>query len=408
MFRDPVLRRSVDDEGERMHQGEQAYGPQSPAQTHGRPHHSPTTAPLPAHPPNFHPHQHHRPPPSPSTTELPPISTALYSRDTAASKYYDPTSDHGERSLGRDTARYDPQYPPQVRLPTLPAASHAHRPHHHGTFYMQGCEANPRLQQTRDPHVYPDARPAHSPYEKPYHSPIANAYAHQSPLQRPHSQHQHAGGMEAMSHSPVSPSVYQSMNRGAVQPPPTTYARRPSIKDEVCELMPLIPHSMLTTPQAPPPTRADPMSLSSIMSAGNDNDPPAKAQPLPSLHPALSKPSNPFVKQEPMHSPAPADLAPQENGVHHRGPYEPLQPVGIADAPQHFAPPRELPVPDEAEIEAALAHIETKQMGDLDGSAPFEHEEWRQHSLKRGLEVISGETAKRKVCVRLRVCPEPC
>jgi DNA helicase INO80 len=124
MFRDPVLRRSVDDEGERMHQGEQAYGAHSPEQGHHRPHHSPTTAPLPAHHQNFHPHQHHRPPTSPSTTELPPISTALYSRDSAASKYYDPTSDHGERSLGRDTARYDNQYPPQVR----PSALYITRP----------------------------------------------------------------------------------------------------------------------------------------------------------------------------------------------------------------------------------------------------------------------------------------
>jgi DNA helicase INO80 len=99
---------------------------------------------------------------------------------------------------------------------------------------MQGCEANPRLQQTREPHAYQDTRQAHSPFEKTYQSPITNSYAHQSPLQRPHSQHQHAGGMEAMSHSPVSPSVYQSM-RGAVQPPTTNYARRSSMKDEVRE-----------------------------------------------------------------------------------------------------------------------------------------------------------------------------
>jgi DNA helicase INO80 len=46
------------------------------------------------------------------TTELPPISTALYSRDT--SRYYDPTSDNGDRGLGRETARYDNHYPPQV------------------------------------------------------------------------------------------------------------------------------------------------------------------------------------------------------------------------------------------------------------------------------------------------------
>lgn len=100
-----------------MHQGEQAYrGPQSPTQTLARPQLSPTTTT--AHPLHYPPplHQHHRPPPSPTTAaDLPPISTALYSRDQPASKYYDPTSDYGDRAIGRDSARYDPAYPPQVR-----------------------------------------------------------------------------------------------------------------------------------------------------------------------------------------------------------------------------------------------------------------------------------------------------
>lgn len=214
-----------------MHQGEQAY---SPAQTHGRTHHSPSTAPLPVHPQPYPPHQHHT---APASTELPPISTALYSRDTTASKYYDPTSDHGDHGVARDTARFDNHYPPQVRTLSTPSPILSPlRPPHHNTFYMQGCGANPELHQTREPHAYPESRPAHSPYEKPHHSPIATAYTHHSPLQRPHSQHQHAGGMEAMSHSPVSPSAYSSMNRGAVQPPSMAYARRPSMKDEVREL----------------------------------------------------------------------------------------------------------------------------------------------------------------------------
>jgi DNA helicase INO80 len=276
---------------------------------------------------------------------------------------------------------------------------------------MQGYGANPQLQQTRDPHAYPDPRTAHSPYEKVYHSPITAAYAHQSPLQRPRSQHQHTGGMEAMSHSPVSPTVYQSMNRGAVQPPPPNYARRPSIKDEVSDCKPSAHHcSTLTILQAPPPTRADPMSLSSIMSSGADSEPPAKAHQLPSLNSDLHRASIPppnalFVKQEPMPSPAPADLAPHGNGVLHRAPYEPLQSVAMQHPPHHLAPPRELPVPDEAEIEAALAHIETKQMNDLDSlGAPFEQDEWKQRTLKRGLDVISGETVKRKVRSKSRLC----
>ncbi|KAJ4367070.1 putative DNA helicase ino80 [Neocucurbitaria cava] len=326
------------------HQGEPppAYH-RSPTQT-GQPyqHHSPAApAPLPLHHANnFHPHQHHRPPTSPPSTELPPISTALYSRDT--SRYYDPTSDNGERSVGRDPARYDNHYPPQ----------------------------------TRDPQANPDTRPPQSPYEKAYQSPVTSSYPHHSPLHRPLSQHRHTGAMEAMSHSPVSPSVYQSLNRGAVQPPPN-YARRPSIKDE-----------------APPPTRADPMSLSSIMSSGVDNDPPPKSQQLPSLNAdsyQLSKPPpNPlFVKQE-------ADLPPQGNGYPPRGAYESMPPVSSLQPALQFTT-REIPVPDEAEVEAALAHIETKQMTEVEEPGnPQEHEEYKQRNQKRALEVANADNSKRK------------
>jgi DNA helicase INO80 len=114
------LRRSVDEE-ERRHQGQEQ--PQSPNQTHGRaPHPHSTTSANSIYPPHSH-----RAPPSPRITELPPISTALYSRDSAASKYYDPTTDHGDRDrdrdreLGQDTTRYDTHYhthyPAQVRHP---------------------------------------------------------------------------------------------------------------------------------------------------------------------------------------------------------------------------------------------------------------------------------------------------
>jgi DNA helicase INO80 len=133
MFRDP-LRRSVDEEEERrrglLPQGETYQGLQSPTmQTPGPHHQSPTTAPV-HH--AYHPHQHHRPPTSPGTTELPPISTALYSRDSAASKYYDPTSDYGDGNVGRDTTRYEQSYHPQVRNSCLDLTSpHQHHHHHH-------------------------------------------------------------------------------------------------------------------------------------------------------------------------------------------------------------------------------------------------------------------------------------
>ncbi|KAL6708133.1 putative DNA helicase ino80 [Coniothyrium glycines] len=358
MFRDPVLRRSVDDgEDARERMSGQGEPPQdyhrSPTQT-GQPyqHRSPTTpAPLPHqhhHPNNHNAHQHHRPPASPGATELPPISTAIYSRDS--SRYYDPTQDNGDRGLARDPARYDNHYPPQ------PA---------------------------RD-HPYQDARHAQSPYEKAYQSPITSAYPHHSPLQRPRSQHQHVGGMEAVSHSPVSPTAYQVIGRGAVQPPPN-YARRPSFKDE-----------------APPPTRADPMSLSSIMSSGADNEPPQKTQPLPPMSADTYRLSKPpplpsFVKQEAMPSPAPADLPPQTNGYPVRIQYEVAPPVsGVQPLPQDTAT-HELAPPDEAEVEAALAHIETKQMNEPEEPGhSHELEEYKLRNQKRALELATAENSKRK------------
>jgi DNA helicase INO80 len=73
-------------------------------------------APLAQHSPNL---QQHRSPTSPNASELPPIKTALYSRDT--SRYpYDPTSDNGDR-----VGHYQPQVGPYLSL------HHAIHHHHH-------------------------------------------------------------------------------------------------------------------------------------------------------------------------------------------------------------------------------------------------------------------------------------
>jgi DNA helicase INO80 len=190
------------------------------------------------------------------------------------------------------------------------------------------------------------------------------------------------------------------MNRGAVQPPPQSFARPPSTKDDVSDSCSAVTLSaLLTRPQAPPPTRADPMSLSSIMSSGADNEPSAKPQqpsPFGSDHHRVAKPTqNPlFVKQEQMPSPAPADLLPHENGYSKQASYEPFAAVH----PTEHDAPRELPLPDEAEVQAALAHIETTQMNDLDPAGiPHEREMYIQRSRKRALDVASTEDNKRKV-----------
>ena len=143
------------------------------------------------------------------------------------------------------------------------------------------------------------------------------------------------------------------------------------------------------------------MSLSSIMSSGADSEPPPKPQPLPTLTPDPYRPSKPlhnpqFVKQEAVASPAPADLPLQENGFTPRPAYDAV-PLAGSVQPSLQSATRELPAPDEAEIEAQLAHIETTQMGDLDGPVPmYEETEYKQRSQKRVLEVAATEAAKRK------------
>jgi len=145
------------------------------------------------------------------------------------------------------------------------------------------------------------------------------------------------------------------------------------------------------------------MSLSSIMSSGADVEPAPKAQPLPpiNLEPRrLSRASaNPplFVKQEPMATPAAADIPLPSVAAHNRGDYESMPPVISAYTPQQLIP-REIPVPDEVDVEAALARIETSEMNDLEGDGfEAEREEYLSQGRKRILQIQDAEAGKRKV-----------
>lgn len=142
------------------------------------------------------------------------------------------------------------------------------------------------------------------------------------------------------------------------------------------------------------------MSLSSIMDSSADSDPPAKTPHMPAMSDTrpFTKPSaNPlFVKQEALASPAAADLSYAE---HRAVPYQSMPPVGSAPPPARLVP-RELPAPDEAAVEAALAHIETNEMKDLDTTGTEyerEREEYASRTQKRALEVTAAEDSKRKV-----------
>jgi DNA helicase INO80 len=142
------------------------------------------------------------------------------------------------------------------------------------------------------------------------------------------------------------------------------------------------------------------MSLSSIMDSGADPDPPAKPQQLLPINDtrAFSKPSpNPlFVKQEAAPSPAPADLPYQDSRA---VPYESMPPVGSAPPASRLVP-RELPAPEDAAVEAALAHIETHEMKDVDTSSMevhLEKEEYELQTRKHALDLEATENSKRKV-----------
>jgi DNA helicase INO80 len=97
-----------------------------------------------------------------------------------------------------------------------------------------------------------------------------------------------------------------------------------------------------------------------------------------------------------MASPAPAEHATSEPFASSRG-YEPAPPVAIAP-PTHHALPRELPVPDEAQVESELTRIETLEMSDVDGPGfEADKEEYIQRGRKRALEADDNEGSKRKV-----------
>jgi DNA helicase INO80 len=74
-----------------------------------------------------------------------------------------------------------------------------------------------------------------------------------------------------------------------------------------------------------------------------------------------------------------------------------MPPVGTV-APPAQAVPHEIPVPDEALVEAELVRIETLEMGDLDDLGfEVEKEEYLQRSRKRALDIEASEAEKRKV-----------
>ncbi|QDS70244.1 Putative DNA helicase ino80 [Venturia effusa] len=187
--------------------------------------------------------------------------------------------------------------------------------------------------------------------------------------------------------SPMSPRVYHAPPSGYM-----SHERRPSIDVRTYNLRVVDKKSTDTTLQKTPSRAADPMSISSIMS-GNEPEPPA----YNSRRSSRASVNHTAMKQEhvaalaPPHTPTQAHThmapaaAPLLNGdAHHAVAHPPVLPL-----------PR--PKPDEKEVEAELAKLESSDLGSLDaGAQEIWREEYIQRSLKRTRDLGFNEAAKRK------------
>ncbi|KAJ9663933.1 putative DNA helicase ino80 [Coniosporium apollinis] len=329
---------------------QQNFASHSPTQTHfsysptNRSHNSNPPTPAPLHPSYSNNHHHHKPS-SPPTTGLPPLASAVYQRDNTGSRYYDPTLDRGDGTIGRGDTRPSSRY---------------------------GL-------QSREPYGYPDTRPADRHYDQYYTSPTAATFAHESPPLPPPS-HPYSGRTELPPHSPTPPKAYHSTSRSAMRSTPATHARVPSRET---------------------PSRADPMSLSSIMSGDNDDRPTTSSYPPPASDSRRSSKAamNPPVKIKEESTATPishetrtkdAPIDDEHDTIHVNG--------YVSEAPRLPTPAGVARPPvDEKAVEAELAAIDATDHSDVEGPG-FEEErrQYSQRSLKRALEIEQGEGEKRK------------
>ncbi|KAK8257481.1 SNF2 family N-terminal domain-containing protein [Phyllosticta capitalensis] len=323
----------------RDHQPQASNAAHSPTQTpfaaDRAPSSNPSTpAPLPVHP-------SYNQPTSPSAAaSLPPIASTLYPRDPppAATKYYDPTSDHA--------------YPPPARSESR---------------YKGHC-------QTREPYNYGDARQSGSSYHSPVAATFPPPLAPPPPQSSSHPQPQ----TDQPVPSPSSPNHFHNHSRSIMSGPSggtsTATARGPS---------------------ADPPPRADPMSLSSIMSGSDPAPSTAATYQAPTSQPGKSfvEPQPPTKAEHAPSFPSPVDL---KSPPVHAGPEysmtngfsAPLRPVS-SNMGEDLDP---------KEVDAEFAKIEQLAMSDGADDAGWEsyRQEYEQRGKKRVHDVDSTEDGKRK------------
>ncbi|KAF2755891.1 hypothetical protein EJ05DRAFT_467329 [Pseudovirgaria hyperparasitica] len=265
------------------------------------------------------------------TNALPPITSI-----GGGSRYYDPTTDTGERPV-RPTSRHEPHYQPQAQ----------------------------------EPYNYAESRPQ---YDNRYQSPVATSHPHPSAL--PHPIHTPSSTrVDAVAHSPISPKVYQAVNNTAGQPSAASHSRQASQE------------------MASSSRKADPMSLSSIMS-GTDTEPAAQ-----SLQRKPSKTSIPTAPTEyadvAATSPKVERPVSRSTAVLPRSPEKPVANGVSYSVVQR--PPVHVPQPDERDVELELMRIDSKDLSDVEGPGwEAEKEEYKQRGLKRALAIELQESGKRK------------
>lgn len=356
----------------------------------------PINTPMPASLPLQPSFNNRNPPASPQSTALPPISAAVFGRETPTAKYYDPTQDAGDRKdMARSSGQYD-GYPVEVCITAFPSTAARPPPLFHYPIVdrpMLTCDL-----QRRDNYAYTDSRPpAHSSYDQPYHSPVAATFPQPSAIAPPQQlSHQYNGPRaDGLSQPPLSPELYQPYARG---PPPTVQPAHSLKQPQMQEVGEGTGNTATAAADAGQmSTRtADPMSLSSIVSSNDHDSTPSKPS-FDSRRP--SKPSNayPAFKQE--HPPSSPPLAPLQTSFHPPKGLEVTMQNGVGShAPAVQAPAgRSRFRPDEKEVEAELANINKVDAGKIPMQAEWRNE-YTQRNLKRMLTVQAAETGKRKVC----------
>ncbi|KAI9721517.1 MAG: putative DNA helicase ino80 [Candelaria pacifica] len=325
-------------------------------QTFDNRYHPPTPAPLPL-PPTVARSPQVGPPPPLTTNGLTPLMGPAFSpRDKAPSTYYDPTSDHAERSTSRSRSHYSRQSPVQ----------------------------------NRESFHYPENPTEPNFYNSTHHSPGSIHYQIQSPSHA--TSHSHPSGrLDSISQSPVRAAVAS-----------------PTVDQEHIGITTLATALSMERPgsqEAKTKRSSDPMAFSSILTSSNSEplaspslSRPSPKEPRKSVRTSVKQPA-PLVEEPPVRaSPrrvsdyisTPTSDRPVKSKVNGDTEKDFTRPIGNSKG--HLTNSDK-----ENDTAAALAKIDATDVSDIEGSG-FEDDKARYvtRSNKRSLDVEELESGKRK------------